>query len=403
MPDTRQLPYLLRLLDDESPVVQTAIERELRAYGTDIRKELAGQALELDPARRQRLDSILADSNRRWLKDAWPEWFGVEDPHARLEEALRLLSAYHGGPARPERVGERLDQLAREYRATFAEPAPRTLAQFLFKVKQFRGARANYFHPDNSDLEHVLHVRRGLPISLICIYVLVGRRLGLRVGGCNFPRHFLGRFREDGRLFFVDGFHGGKVLAEAEVLRLNPSEAKSIRTILRMDASPESIVLRVLRNLSAAYRKTRRIEEHQLMGQLLALLENEMVRKRVLEVPRAPRGPLPGVELLPGQLVVHRRYGYRGVVVDFDMRCKASEAWYRANRTQPDREQPWYHVLVDGSDQVTYAAQSSLNPDESNERIQHPLLDYFFAGFESGFYLRNNQPWPYRAPTWETR
>ncbi len=49
----------------------------------------------------------------------------------------------------------------------------------------------------------------------------------------------------------------------------------------------------------------------------------------------------------PGQIVRHRRYGYRGVVVDSDLTCKADEAWYQSNQTQPDRNQPWYHVLND--------------------------------------------------------
>ena len=42
----------------------------------------------------------------------------------------------------------------------------------------------------------------------------------------------------------------------------------------------------------------------------------------------------------PVQLVKHRRYGYRGVVVDFDSFCKAPEQWYQANQTQPDQNQP---------------------------------------------------------------
>ena len=68
----------------------------------------------------------------------------------------------------------------------------------------------------------------------------------------------------------------------------------------------------------------------------------------------------------PGQLVRHRRYGYRGVVVDRDECCRAGDDWYLKNQTQPDRDQPWYHVLVDGSSTCTYAASESLVADSSN-------------------------------------
>ncbi len=96
----------------------------------------------------------------------------------------------------------------------------------------------------------------------------------------------------------------------------------------------------------------------------------------------------------PGQLVRHRRYGYRGVVVDRDESCQADDAWYHKNQTQPDRDQPWYHVLVDESLTCTYAAAENLQPDASGLPIDHPLVPMFFCGFQDGVYLRNNEPWP---------
>ena len=96
----------------------------------------------------------------------------------------------------------------------------------------------------------------------------------------------------------------------------------------------------------------------------------------------------------PGQIVRHRRYGYRGVVEDFDLTCNADQGWYQSNRTQPDRNQPWYHVLVDGSFSTTYAAQTSLEADESPDPIIHPLLEHFFTEFTGDRYVRNDRPWP---------
>ncbi len=95
-----------------------------------------------------------------------------------------------------------------------------------------------------------------------------------------------------------------------------------------------------------------------------------------------------------GQLVRHVRYGYRGVIVDFDSQCMADEKWYQSNHTQPDRNQPWYHVLVHQSQQVTYPAESSLAIDNSHEPITHPLIDYFFSSFIDGHYVRNERAWP---------
>jgi heat shock protein HspQ len=95
----------------------------------------------------------------------------------------------------------------------------------------------------------------------------------------------------------------------------------------------------------------------------------------------------------PGQLIKHKRYGYRGVIVAVDLTCQATDAWYQSNRSQPDRNQPWYHVLVHNSDQTTYAAQTSLEADPNEQEISHPWLDEFFTNFIDGEYIRNQRPW----------
>ena len=95
-----------------------------------------------------------------------------------------------------------------------------------------------------------------------------------------------------------------------------------------------------------------------------------------------------------GQLVAHRRYGYRGVVVACDSFCKAPENWYRSNQTQPDRNQPWYHVLVDQARTSTYVAQSNLEIDSVGGPVDHPLVDHFFSEFTGQAYVRNELEWP---------
>ncbi|MEM9657494.1 MAG: heat shock protein HspQ [Planctomycetota bacterium] len=94
---------------------------------------------------------------------------------------------------------------------------------------------------------------------------------------------------------------------------------------------------------------------------------------------------------VPGDLVRHRRYSYRGLIVAVDCRCRASHEWYMGNRTQPDQNQPWYHVLVDGSAASTYAAQSNLVPDASDEPLDHPLLEEYFEVLSDGRYQRNDR------------
>jgi len=96
-----------------------------------------------------------------------------------------------------------------------------------------------------------------------------------------------------------------------------------------------------------------------------------------------------------GDIITHKRYGYRGVIVHADLSFQGDESWYLSIQTKPSKEQPWYFVLVDGNQQVTYVAQENLKYDNSANLVVHPMLNLFFSVFNSELnqYIRNNVPW----------
>lgn len=98
-----------------------------------------------------------------------------------------------------------------------------------------------------------------------------------------------------------------------------------------------------------------------------------------------------------GEVVTHRLYQYRGVVVACDPHCMAGEKWYQSNKTQPNKQQPWYHVLVHNSGGLsTYVAQSNLVADTSGDPIEHPRIQAYFQDFVDGAYLpKQKQPKKY--------
>jgi len=88
-----------------------------------------------------------------------------------------------------------------------------------------------------------------------------------------------------------------------------------------------------------------------------------------------------------GQVIRHKAYRYRGVIVSYDTFCCADDTWYYSNPTQPAREQPWYHVLVhDSGGLSTYVAQSNLELEEDPAEVNHPRIGCYFAEFRDGAY-----------------
>lgn len=89
-----------------------------------------------------------------------------------------------------------------------------------------------------------------------------------------------------------------------------------------------------------------------------------------------------------GQIVQHRRFGYRGVVFDLDATFQHSEQWYQhMARSRPPKDQPWYHVLVDGQRHSTYVAERNLEQDATGAPIDHPAVETLFATYADGRYL----------------
>ena len=89
-----------------------------------------------------------------------------------------------------------------------------------------------------------------------------------------------------------------------------------------------------------------------------------------------------------GQLVQHKLFDYRGVIIDADATFHGTEEWYEeVARSRPPKDEPWYHVLPDEAEHLTYVAQQNLKPDLSGEPIEHPWIEEVFDEFRDGRYI----------------
>ena len=88
-----------------------------------------------------------------------------------------------------------------------------------------------------------------------------------------------------------------------------------------------------------------------------------------------------------GDLVHHKLFDYRGVIIDVDPRLMLSDEWYETvARSQPPKDQPWYRVLVHDTIHETYVAERNLERDKSGAPIRHPLIGESFRSFSDGHY-----------------
>lgn len=93
------------------------------------------------------------------------------------------------------------------------------------------------------------------------------------------------------------------------------------------------------------------------------------------------------VQFSIGQVIHHKLFDYRGVIVDVDPVFSGTDEWYETVAlSRPPKDSPWYHVLVDGASHRTYVAERNLEADDSGKPVKHPLIYDFFTGFNEGAY-----------------
>jgi heat shock protein HspQ len=89
-----------------------------------------------------------------------------------------------------------------------------------------------------------------------------------------------------------------------------------------------------------------------------------------------------------GQVVLHKLFDYRGVIIDVDSHFRGDQSWYdTVALSRPPKDLPWYHVLVDGADQRTYVAERNMEADETAAPVRHKDIGLYFEGFDENGYV----------------
>ena len=94
-----------------------------------------------------------------------------------------------------------------------------------------------------------------------------------------------------------------------------------------------------------------------------------------------------------GSIVQHKEDGYYAVVTDYDMYFINDEEIYNKDETKPAKDKPWFYVLINKTNAISYIAQENLVPAGEFVEIEHPLVDFFFKDFDDEKYIRNDKTW----------
>ncbi|MBL8559897.1 MAG: heat shock protein HspQ [Hyphomonadaceae bacterium] len=94
-----------------------------------------------------------------------------------------------------------------------------------------------------------------------------------------------------------------------------------------------------------------------------------------------------------GQVVKHRLFPFRGVIVDVDPVFNNTEEWWLAipEAIRPRKDQPFYHLLAENEEShyTAYVSEQNLLIDDTGEPVSHPAVtEAFQISKDGGYKLR---------------
>jgi len=137
----------------------------------------------------------------------------------------------------------------------------RAINHVFYEKYGYRGDDQNYHLPENSYLNEVIRQRKGNPISLATLYLLVAHRLNLPIYGVNLPKHFVLVFVENAGqyqqiapadrpiLFYINAFNKGAIFTKQDVEQFLMLLKLPVKAEFFRPCSNEDIVIRYINNL----------------------------------------------------------------------------------------------------------------------------------------------------------
>ena len=189
----------------------------------------------------------------------------AEDRGFALLEAAIAVGQDEDPRLDPQSVLDEIDALAARLKRRIAADASgmqrlRLLNHFFFAELGFAGNVNDYHDRRNSCLHHVLHTRRGIPITLALLYIELANQAGLVARGISFPMHFLVKLHMRQGEVVLDPFNGRSLTRDDLEERLAPYrrrlglEGDLPLGLFLQAAAPRDILARLLFNLKEIHR-----------------------------------------------------------------------------------------------------------------------------------------------------
>lgn len=275
----KEVIALITLLDDPDETIYVQVKERFVTLGPPAIPHLeTAWENSFDAIMQKRIETIIHTIQFELLQKALKDW--ARDESDDLLKGVLLLARYQYPDLDENKVKKLLHQIKQDVWLELQDDLTalekvKIINHILFEVHQFSGNITNYHAPQNSFINNVLESKKGNPLMLSVVYMLICKELNIPVYGINLPQHFVLAYINDyanlidvnnktlsnNILFYINPFSKGLMFNQNDIdqflkqLKLEP-EAKYY-----LPCSNVEVVKRCLNNLIYSYEKLGYIEK----------------------------------------------------------------------------------------------------------------------------------------------
>ena len=193
--ELREFQALMSLLDEPDKAVFAEICKKIHSLGPKIIPFLEGEwENSYEPLIRERARSIIGEIQFTSIHEDFNNW--IEGGCSDLLSACMILARYHDPHFSEERIHRDISRIRKDIwlemndQLTALEQI-NLFNHIFYEVHGFSGNTRQYHAPSNSFISQVLETRKGNPLSLGVLYMLIAQSVDMPIFGVNMPEHFI--------------------------------------------------------------------------------------------------------------------------------------------------------------------------------------------------------------------
>ena len=278
--EEKELKALISLLDDEDQEVLNLVVEKITSLGSMMVPYLEAEwEKNYSPRVQERIEEITHNLQFELVKKRLSEWSAKDD--GDLLEGMWIVATYQYPDLELDDLKRQLEQIYYEAWLGFRPDMHphdqiKTLNNVFFRDLKFGPNLKNFHSPANSFINRMLESRKGNPISLCVLYMLIANKLKLPIYGVNLPNLFILTYKTEAfPQFYINVYNRGLVFTREDIKNYVQELKVPQRESFFEPCNTKDIIRRVFRNLINAFEKVSEKEKEEEVSVLLKIVSDD--------------------------------------------------------------------------------------------------------------------------------